>query len=869
MKPLLIILLIFFSSAAYTQNVKGIVKDESTKAVLMRAIVAVKNAKGGVISYTASDNDGRFQISTDKTNDSSYLEVSFIGYEKSVVKLSNEEDELEIYLKPKPERIEEAVVKAEPVKTRGDTISFSVPTLISKDDRNLSDFLRKLPGVEVNKEGYVMYRGKHISKFYIDGKDFLDSKYNVATQNLNPENLSEVEIFENHQHIKALEGIGNPDRAALNIKLKEGVKSKWIGILQAIAGYSPEPPTVPYTGAGFIMNISNKFQTMNTLKTDAAGNNILPSLPEENVYVLGEVRKNPYRLNDNIYIGMLRSPIGGDRARFNTTYSATTDNKFSVGKNLGVGLSATFAKDKQSAYNSITQIYDLQDGTYNTFTENNSSVSDILYAEGGLNLSINTKKVYFDNDLIFDIKKKNIGNQVDNEGVLSQDGSTNDININNILRYIHRFNEDFALELNMKTQYSEKEETLSVFSSEDDSSAEQNIAAGIFYNELSFNIRKEFGQYLRLLAFADIDFLNREFNSSLVGTPPSIPFSTLNNIDMYYFKPKGTLLLEYNKDKIKTNVFINAWYQYLDYSEDLNQSIHKFAVSPSLLFQYNFTKRFYLKANTSFSLSPIDDQSIYDGVIMNNYKFLTKGREELTQNPSYFVSGELNYNNPISGWTVEGRGSYSYKESFESTRYFIDDYIINVESDDVVFYKLTNAHLLVSKGLYDIAGKLGAKIGYANINSIINQNGIESPYVSHRYSASLDFTGEVLRWWKIDYRSGYDFNRYKINGDWQKGGTHSLIQNMKFSIFPTSFLEIEVGAEHYLDVFSNQDLKHLVLFDASLWYFINKNLQLFLHAKNIFDEREYSYSILSPLNLSHYSYKIRPFNIVLGIEFKF
>lgn len=60
--------------------------------------------------------------------------------------------------------------------------------------------------------------------------------------------------------------------------------------------------------------------------------------------------------------------------------------------------------------------------------------------------------------------------------------------------------------------------------------------------------------------------------------------------------------------------------------------------------KYEFGPRFSVRAGAAWALSPIDEQQIFTGLIMCNYKYLTQGRTDLEQLPGYSVDGELDLN---------------------------------------------------------------------------------------------------------------------------------------------------------------------------------------------------------------------------------
>jgi hypothetical protein len=76
-----------------------------------------------------------------------------------------------------------------------------------------------MPGIEVLPDGKIFIQVK-LNKYYIEGLDLLEGKYNLANDNLPYQEVSQVQILENHQPIKTLDSLQFSDRTALNIKLK-------------------------------------------------------------------------------------------------------------------------------------------------------------------------------------------------------------------------------------------------------------------------------------------------------------------------------------------------------------------------------------------------------------------------------------------------------------------------------------------------------------------------------------------------------------------------------------------------------------------------------------------------------------------------
>jgi hypothetical protein len=77
-----------------------------------------------------------------------------------------------------------------------------------------------MPGVEVNKDGTILYQGEAINKFYVNGKDLMEGGYGTINNSLPKDAVQKVEIMENHQPVKILQDKVASENAAINVKLK-------------------------------------------------------------------------------------------------------------------------------------------------------------------------------------------------------------------------------------------------------------------------------------------------------------------------------------------------------------------------------------------------------------------------------------------------------------------------------------------------------------------------------------------------------------------------------------------------------------------------------------------------------------------------
>jgi len=185
--------------------------DENTKKPVERAIVSVKQKEGNrIVAFSHTSREGDFEIKKDFNPAECKLEVSCLSYATYTCNIPSGNQPLLIELTNKDISLKEVIISPRSITQRRDTITYLVSSFSSKEDRTIGDVLKKMPGVEVQESGKILYQGKELNKFYIEGSDMLGGRYGLATNNVSYKNVSSVEIMENHQPVKALEDVFFP-----------------------------------------------------------------------------------------------------------------------------------------------------------------------------------------------------------------------------------------------------------------------------------------------------------------------------------------------------------------------------------------------------------------------------------------------------------------------------------------------------------------------------------------------------------------------------------------------------------------------------------------------------------------------------------
>lgn len=273
MKTAIILSLLSFLFHIQTnaQNtIEGRVTDKVTRQPLESATVTLQQeGDGNIINYTLTDVDGRFQLSSSSLKDRT-ITVFYMGYRKKTVPVLAGRP-LTIELEQEAIMLKEVQIRSGRVWGRQDTLKYDLTRFASSKDRNVSDVLKKLPGINVEENGTIKYNGKAISNLYVEGMDVSGGRYNQINNNLKADAVQAAEVIEGHQPIKSLRGKTFTDDVALNLKLKPEVRSKWIYTVMAGGGYGEK---ALYDASFNALQLSRNRQTVYTYKANNTGRNL-------------------------------------------------------------------------------------------------------------------------------------------------------------------------------------------------------------------------------------------------------------------------------------------------------------------------------------------------------------------------------------------------------------------------------------------------------------------------------------------------------------------------------------------------------------------------------------------------------------------
>ncbi len=241
MKNLIIILLIIFSQSIFSQEVKfrGVVTDSIGNPLEAASLVSANSDTKAFQGYAITDEKGTFEIVL-LENQAFDVKITYMGYQSVIdkIEVKNEDIYKKYTLKVDNQMLEGVEIKYEmPVSIKGDTITYNADSFTTGNEKKLKDVLKKLPGVEVDKDGTVKVEGKEVKKVMIEGKDFFDGDSKLASKNIPADAVKKIQVLRNYNENSQTKRFeNNEDSYAINIKLKEGKKNFWFGEVSAGGG---------------------------------------------------------------------------------------------------------------------------------------------------------------------------------------------------------------------------------------------------------------------------------------------------------------------------------------------------------------------------------------------------------------------------------------------------------------------------------------------------------------------------------------------------------------------------------------------------------------------------------------------------------
>ncbi|MDR0507571.1 MAG: outer membrane beta-barrel protein [Dysgonamonadaceae bacterium] len=259
-----LLIFLYCTVAAFGQNItlSGVLLDKSNNEAVIAAGVELLTAKDSAFVAGNISNDGGIFSLKNLSKGSYILKITYLGYKTLFqrVSLSENSNQLNIgklYIETDDILLKETVIegKRPDIVVKNDTIEYDATSYKTTENAPLEELLKKMPGVEVDKDGKISVNGKSIKKIMVEGKDFFSDDPQIASKNLLAEMVEKLQVIDRKSDMSRMTGFDDgEEETVINITARPGMKQGTIGNVGVGAGADLQKDKDARYQAGLFVN---------------------------------------------------------------------------------------------------------------------------------------------------------------------------------------------------------------------------------------------------------------------------------------------------------------------------------------------------------------------------------------------------------------------------------------------------------------------------------------------------------------------------------------------------------------------------------------------------------------------------------------
>lgn len=902
------LLVIVCGGLAAQTIIEGTVLDAQGKAANAYVTAAVKGTET-TLSFADTDDKGYYRLEIQVNADSLTVTAAGLAVGRQSRTVANRSQRLDFRLKDQVVQIEEISVRAQKIRQSGDTINYLVGAYQQQGDRTIGDVLKHMPGIEVSEGGGIKFNGKSITKFYVEDMDLLQGRYGLATNNVNAQDVATVQVLENHQPVKALQGRTQTEDVAINLKLKDSAKGTAAintmlggGVQQAGGwGVGMRPLSDGQTAIGrnplwtaevVGMYFAKRRQNMTLYKGNNTGEDVSKELSSyysginsvglfpfcpigaEMPSGSGLPQKRTFDNHSHVVAMNHLEKVGGDtELTMNVAYHHDRIRQ------EGISESDRFFSDSQrllssETLTSETHIDNLSANLRYCRNAENGFTADVIKFDAGWN----------SDDVSSLLSSRLTGAQPVNYGdnSVSQHFHRPTLLVSNTLNIIRNYGKN-TLDLHFSAGYAQRPNTLTV---EVDSLLQATSAryeqdltsrhiAGNFHTNYAYN-PGAFSLNYGIIANASLHGVQTDLDGFVPpmtdgGHEAGQP-SLLN--DLWYNVYELTLGQQYKFEqmgwRLSLSCPLNLYTQTLDdrIRHDKRSYTH-LLVSPSLSASYEW-RDWSGNITASYYKNVGDPGGIYNGYIMNSYRSFQRSYvEQMSETDRLGAGATIGYRSAINATFFRINANYSHTRDNQIYGYSYEGATSVIQAVDKK--TATDSYSLGfdgSKGFDQMQSNIRAFGGYSYSKGERLIAWQLYPFHSRVISIGAGGTITPLPWFNIVVSSGYAWNVSATDS-----GNEDLAQTMrtatqriKLNAYITKQITLTTTVEDNYNNLTAEN-RHAWFGDLLVKYKL-KHVDLELQANNLFNQRQYTRVYYSGLDIYSTTSQLRPFNIFGTVRFK-
>lgn len=827
------LLLLFTAPGAAQTTVKGVVEDSATHERLVNASVTYLR-KGKTLKYVRTDQQGQFAFTVEKVEMGDQVQASMMSYGKRRRGIPlNAAKSIVLSLPAETFMLKEVKVQGSRITGGRDTITYDLTRFATERDNSLKDVLKKLPGVDVAKNGAIAYNGKEISRFTVEGLDLTGGRYNQLTENIRAKDVKKAEIVEHDQPIKALEKRVVTDNVGMNVTLRDEARDKLMATLRPYILFD-DPTHV--AGSANIRQIGKKKQRMYDVAYDRKGQDISDSY---NILGYNWNRLIAATLPSWYTAPSLSAPIDADLLRFNTSqrYGVNQLTKTKDDDELRVSALYSRSVERQQTQNTSLYYLDNKADKAPTVTSEDKHLtikSDCFSAE--LEHKTN-KEDHYGNEVIMigASQKDGLSELTGTARQITQQVRTPQIDISGSLYRLFPLRAGDQLTWKSILDYHHSVNDLYIYD-------ERNrLRTNLWHTRHQLNWTRKRGLW------------TQQYEGGIMAE------NTHTEQDNWHLRAFANPSWQLKTDELRLSLYPN-----FSIERFVRQQQTKLLLSPSVYFNWQPSSRHELTASTSYSESTgsVRDYAL-DGY-QRDYRtwYVSSGIIPLTRH----LTAQLGYHykRPIRELFINA--SLTAGRTWSNTT--TDMRIV----DGNYYYSLKEMHshndalsgeVIGSKGFHELHLKTSLSVE----GSLSKGQQLSSDrWIDYR-SRSLTLNPTILfapAWCEVEYKGSFSFY-----GNRASEQTMRTLFNWTQQLTLTSTIDkvdISWAFVHYRNELQENNVMNTLLSNASITWRLKK-VRLKAQLLNLFNKKDYVVTTYSGVATTTNCYVLRPRELVISAEF--
>ena len=867
--------ILVFIESTYSQTLKGTITDENGIVPFADIYLKVKNE---IKQKGVANENGQYKFVQISPSDSLYIIASSPNHEVKKVLLkhylhSKNIIEIDIKLEKKITLLKEVVIeKKTAITQKKDTLEYNPNSFKDGSEKVVEDLLKKLPGIKVEDNGQIKFKGKSIKKLLLDGDDLFDANYTIGSKNISINMIEKVQGIENFEENSLLKGIKDSDDVVLNLVLKKGetdysgnttlgygIKERYYGLLSGVLvnkkikafGISSfnnvGQNNTPYDFSSEIIsleNLKNQNLTSKSLLSEGNFNSLLDN--------------NFHRLNQNFYTSLntLNKVLSKSSLKINLGFYQDELSR------LNESNSTIFSENETITINEVNRLKKRPKLIDVKIHFTNKEKDNFHWEYLG---KLNQSKVNFN-----DYSSNN--SLIQNNNVITNIFSTSQ-NLNSTLKISE--NKAMVTSLLFSTNKSPQNLTTNPPTTLDDlgfslaANQKSEFQKRFFSVNNSYFISNKKIKYAIHSSFFDLK--NNLFSNLLNQNNQSIG-NEFKNENKYAVKNFSiNPILVYNEKKYSFKIGLNAIYNNINF-RDLTEKVKKEAyfIVPKLTLTYKINKNKNLNYNYTFNQILPEEDKLFSGIIQTGYRDFSSNEVSLEYLKTHSHTFSFNHHDIFNLTQFNLSLSYDYRPNNYFQKTIINQ---NITVSNRFFAKISNKDygITVSGEKYihplRITFQFNSTFNISYDNNIINESDLREV---KNENLTLNFVVRrgINKRFVIENKTFYLNSNFKVKKDNLNNNFQMLTNQTKILFKSKKMIKSNLVGNFISPNLKSNDnyffLDYEIEFTPK-----NKNLTYSLIGKNLTNNKVFTTHSISSFSTNYSSHNLIERYVMFKLTFGF